>query len=543
MSDANIAHRLTEYARIAPRQAAFIVRKAGKYTETSFRTLDERSSSYAAGLAAAGLKANERVVVMAPPSADFFALVFGVFKARAVLVLIDPGIERSALLTCLKEIDPVAFIGVPLAQAARLAFRKYFPNTRLTVTLDSAFGFGGLSAKSLQRLGEVNQLPPQQTLPSDWAAVLYTSGSTGVPKGAVYTHGMFNAQVEAIRSRFSIQAGEVDACTFAPFAIFNPALGVTSVLPDMGFRFPGAAEPTEILNAIAEHRCTAMFGAPALVDRLGRYCESATVTLPSLTRVLSAGAPLSFDVVRRMQATLHGNAQVYTPYGATEALPVASVSSSTLLGKTASSAPAGKGICVGTEVPLTEIKIIRISDEPIERFEAELELPIGQIGEIVVRGPVVTTQYFERPVHTALSKMSDGGSTWHRMGDVGYFDSEGRLFMCGRKSQRVETPFHTHFTVCVEEVFHRHPSVKRAALVGVGVRGRQIPVVLIEKHETSRLPDDVMLAQLQTLSSTTEATRDIRNLFVYPRAFPVDRRHNSKIVREALVQFATEAMA
>ncbi len=539
---ANIADRLSLHAKRTPSRDALIVNAKTQVARISFAELDQISTDYASGLQALGLEAGKRVVLMAPPTIDFFALVFAVFKANAVLVLIDPGIERKALLQCLTEIEPAAFIGVPLAHVARRLFPKPFRRTTTLVTVGSSISFGGKTTAELKQIGQRRPLQAAQTTSHQIAAILFTSGSTGVPKGAVYTHGMFGAQVDAIAERYSIRPGGVELCTFAPFAIFNPALGVTAVLPDMDFRFPGDADPIKVLTALQEHRCTTLFGAPALVDRVGRYCHEHGIELPSIQRVLSAGAPLRVDVVKLMQQALPPGAEIFTPYGATEALPVASIGSAELLQETAALTAKGHGICVGTSVPLTEVKIIQLTDEVIESWFSGLELPNGTIGEIAVRGPVTTQQYFERPDQTRLSKIRDQDTVWHRMGDVGYLDSKDRLWMCGRKSQRVVAKGHTHFSVCVEEVFNQHPKVKRTALVGVGQRGAQVPVLLVERREETSVPDDVLLHQLRTLALEHGTTHSIEHLFVYPSAFPVDRRHNSKIVREALVPFATQAL-
>jgi acyl-CoA synthetase (AMP-forming)/AMP-acid ligase II len=374
--------------------------------------------------------------------------------------------------------------------------------------------------------------------PGETAAILFTSGSTGVPKGVVYTHAMFDAQVTSIRDTYGIEPGEVDLPTFPLFALFDPALGMTAVLPEMDFRFPAKADPAKLVLALTTHGCTNMFGSPALLDGLGRYGVREGVTLPSLRRVLSAGAPVRTDVLERMSTLLSPSAQVFTPFGATESLPVASIGSHEVLGDTARGAASGRGVCVGKPVLGSVVRIIRITDDAIPTWSSDLEVAPGTVGEITVRGPVVTYEYYARPDATRLAKIRDGDAIVHRMGDVGAFDEQGRLWMCGRKSHRVETPTGTLFTVPIEEVLNVHPAVRRTALVGIGPRGEERPVVLIEREPDADIGDRDLVREVTALAGMHEATRSLTAFHVYAGAFPVDTRHNAKIERESLARWA-----
>ncbi len=537
---ANIASHLPAMARLDPNRAA-IISSEGKLT---FGELDTQSDVYARGLEAIGIGRGVRTVLMVPPSLDFFPLVFGLFKAGAVIVMIDPGIGRRALLSCLDEVEPEAFIGVPAAHLARILFPRPFRKVRAKVTVGPRLFWGGHTLKNLRTLG-TSHAPHEMVVPTagETAAILFTSGSTGIPKGAVYTHEMFDAQVRMIRDTYAIQPGEIDLPTFPLFALFDPALGMTSVLPDMDFRFPARADPAKLVEAINTHHCTMMFGSPALVDNLSRYGVEKGITLPTLKRVLSSGAPMRNDVLERMSKLLTGDAQVFTPFGATESLPVASIGSREVLSETASGAAAGRGVCVGRPVDGMTVRVIGISDSPITHWSDSLMLPAGEIGEITVRGPVVTREYYARPEQTALAKIRDGDDVVHRMGDVGFFDPEGRLWMCGRKSHRVVTPEGTHFTVPVEEILNQHPQVRRTALVGVGERGKQEPVVLVEREPGGASADDVVLTELRALAGKSSITSQLSRFAIFPGSFPVDARHNAKIEREKLARWAAEQQA
>ena len=538
---ANIASYLPLMARSAPARPAIIEpdpRVSNGWRTVSFAELDRKSDAYAAGLIKVGVVRGTRTVMMAPPSLEFFALVFGLFKVGAVLVLIDPGIARHALVSCLTEVRPEAFIGVPRAHVARLLFPRSFRSVRSLVTVGRRFGWGGHTLAEVERLGEGRSHVMSVPREGETAAILFTSGSTGVPKGVVYTHEMFAAQVQSIRDTYGITPGEVDLPTFPLFALFDPALGMTAVLPKMDFRFPGRADPAALVDALTTHHCTNMFGSPALLDNLSRYGAARGLKLPELRRVLSAGAPVRTDVLVRMSELLSPGAQVFTPFGATESLPVANIGSDEVIGDTARGAAGGRGVCVGKPVLGSHVRIIRVTEEAIPEWTSDLELPVGSIGEITVRGPVVTHEYFARPEATRLAKIRDGETIVHRMGDVGTFDEQGRLWMCGRKSHRVEARSGVLFTVPIEETLNVHPAVRRTALVGVGPRGDQRPVVLVEREPGLRLADDVLLAELRDLAAKHEVTRGLETFVAYPGVFPVDTRHNAKIEREALARWA-----
>jgi acyl-CoA synthetase (AMP-forming)/AMP-acid ligase II len=375
------------------------------------------------------------------------------------------------------------------------------------------------------------------------AAILFTSGSTGVPKGVVYTHGIFATQVEAIRSLYDLQPGEIDLCTFPLFALFAPAFGWSAVVPDMDASRPGQADPVKILNAIHTFGVTNMFGSPALLERVGSWGAAHDVKLPTLQRVISAGAPVRPEVIISFQKLLSASAVIHTPYGATEALPVASITSSEIIGETRHATAVGAGVCVGRPVANLDLRIIRITDQPISRWSQELELPTREIGEIVVRGPQVTQSYYRRPDATTLSKIpaTDGGPSWHRMGDVGYLDQHGRLWYCGRKTHRVITETGTLFTECCEAIFNRHPQVRRTALVGVG-KPPQRPVLCIElRDDCAKVDRSKVLNEVKALGAGSELTRGIDTFLFHP-GFPVDVRHNAKIFRERLAEWAAQRL-
>lgn len=511
--------------------------------ELTWRELEERSDAIAAALERAGIVRGTRAALMVRPSPELFLLMFAMFKAGVVPVLIDPGISRRALKQCLDEAAPTAFIGIPLAHAARVLLGWARRSCRIKVTVGRRWFWGGHTLDGLLKASADDAFAPAATAPDEIAAILFTSGSTGVPKGVVYRHRHFVAQVEMLGQMLGIEPGGVDLPTFPPFALFDPALGITSVIPDMDPTRPAQADPRRLVDAIERFGVTQMFGSPALIDTLSRYGEAHGVTLPTLRRVMSAGAPVPPAVVARMAAMLPEDARIWTPYGATECLPVALIEGRELR-DTRAATEAGAGTCVGRPVAPNEVRLIRIVDAPIAQWRDDLQVAPGEVGEIVVAGPTVTDEYFNRPEATAQAKIREtlaDGSTriLHRMGDLGWIDGDGRLWFCGRKTQRVEAADGALYTEQVEPVFNAHPEVRRSALVGVGEKGAQTPVLCVELEPgTPAAARERIEAELLNLGQRRTHAARVQRILFHPK-FPVDIRHNAKIGREALARWAS----
>ena len=302
------------------------------------------------------------------------------------------------------------------------------------------------------------------------------------------------------------------------------------------------------MRAIQQEQVTNSFGSPTLWRKIADHCLARGLALPSLRRVLCAGAPVPASLWADTKRFLpHG--RLHSPYGATEALPVSSISSDEV------DFTSVRGACVGRPVADIGVKIIAIADQPIATLAEARELPPGEIGEIIVSGPVVTKTYDELPEATALAKIADslspssllplpcaaeGGAVWHRLGDCGHFDAAGRLWFCGRKAERVETADGPMFTEPCEQVFRRHPRVGRCALVGLGRRGQQRPAIVIEAKVPDSTQARALAHELRALALLYEHTARINLFYFHPR-FPVDVRHNAKIHRLALARWAATA--
>ncbi len=547
MEITNLAQLIVEQSRLQPRTPAVYFPQGrdsnGRvaYTHLTFAQLNKRSDFLAWGMQARGLRPGRRALLMIRPALDFYALFFALFKLGAVPVLIDPGMGWRGFLKCVRQVQPEAFLGIPAAQLLRLFCPRSFQSVQTNITLGRRWFWGGDSIRELP--GENRPYPIFTPDPDEPAAVLFTSGSTGPAKGVTYTQRIFRTQVQLVQREYNIQPGEIDLACFPLFSLFSVGLGAAVAIPDLDPTRPASVNPKRIIEAIQSLPVTYSFGSPTLWGKVAKYCAEKKLTLPGLKRVIMAGAPVPGQVHDwLLNQVLDRDAETYTPYGATESLPVANFRGREMLSQTRAASAAGRGMCVGRPIPEIQSLIIRISDNPLEEYHQIEPLPQGEIGELCVKGDCVTREYYRNPEATRGAKIRQGAEIWHRVGDVGYFDSQGRFWFCGRKNQRVQTRDRqgqpvTLFTIPCEAIFNNFPGVRRSALVGLGSKGEQIPVMIIEP-EPRQIPN-----REEILSQTTQLplTALIQELLFHP-SFPVDVRHNAKINREALAHWAGQRL-
>ncbi|WP_127924086.1 MULTISPECIES: olefin beta-lactone synthetase [unclassified Pseudoalteromonas] len=549
LNKANLCRHLKSAAIQTPSNLAVAVQKSHlsklTYDEIDFKTLNEKSDAIAHALNGYGIKQGMKAVLMVTPSIDFFALTFALFKAGIIPILVDPGMGVKNLKQCFIESKPDAFIGIPKAHIARKLFSWGKSTVKHVVTVGGNELISGLTGQmTLSRLLKkypANEVYPMVTLADDdMSAILFTSGSTGVPKGVVYSHKMFEAQITALKNDYKIKPGERDLATFPLFSLFGPALGMASIVPDMDASKPISANPKYIFSAIEKYQCSNLFANPALIEVLGQAGEQNNHKLTSLKRVISAGAPATLASIKTFSKMLNHNVEVLNSYGATESLPLTKIGSEALL-KTTKITDNGGGICVGKPVEGVVVDIIKITEDNIEDWgtvvNTDLLLQANQIGEIVVKGPMVSSAYYERECATKSAKIQDDKSVRHRMGDLGYLDNQGLLWMCGRKAHRVETDAEVLFSIPCERIFNTHKAVKRTALVGVSNNSVIKPVLCIELNKGYKISKSVLFDELKEIGAKFDQTQNISNFLIHPD-FPVDIRHNAKIFREKLAVWA-----
>ncbi len=540
----NLADYLAQSARKYPNEKAVVCIKDGKHVTYTFRELEDETNRIAHGLKEAGMKRGMRTIVLVRASLDFFSLFFAILRIGAVPVMIDPAMGRANLIDSLASVRAEAFVALSIAHVLRILKSKAFKDVKVVVTVGRRWFWGGYTLDKIKKMGSTKPFPLVKTRPDEMAAIFFTSGSTGPPKGVVYEHSMILSQMEYIAS-LGYRHGEVDLSTFPLFALYDAAQGLPAIIPDMDPTKPGDADPAKLVAAIHKYKCTHMFGSPALLTNLANYSEKTGEKIPSMKVILTAGAPVHPVLLRKLNKMIAKEGQIFTPYGATESLPVSRIGSNEILSDTWKKTEKGGGTCVGKPFPGMKVKIIKIDEAPIDSIKKIKELKTGEIGEIIVQGGVTTREYFAKPKANAAAKIPDPGSKvgfWHRMGDIGYFDDTGRLWFCGRNAHKVETKKGYMFTVPCEAIFNTHEKVFRSALVGVGKAGSQKPVLCVEiKEEHAGADKEALKKELLKRAAGNPKTKDIKTL-LFHESFPVDVRHNAKINRELLSVWAAEQL-
>lgn len=537
-SGSNVARHLRIAAERTPDGPAtktpWTTDRSGSLTHLtrSFRELDGESDAAAEVFAEDGVVRGMRVLLAVRPGHDLIVCMFGLLKLGAIPVAIDPGMGWKSFLSCVRSSHPGAVVGIRRAiWLSRLPFSSFRSLRHRIKVGDETWG----RRISAGMCAEPRPLTPLAD--EDLAAILFTSGSTGAPKGVRYTHGMFDAQIRLIRETYGISPGEVDMPMLPLFALFNPALGMTTVTPLLDPSRPARADPMPIVTALLSEQVTNSFGSPAVWGRIADHCVRNGIKLPSLRRLLIAGAPVPDGLLTQLQ-NIAPNCAIHTPYGATECLPATTIDAAELLDETRASTLMGAGTCVGRPVAGVEIRIIRETDTAIASLSDTMPCGPGEVGEIIVTGPSVTKEYDGLPEATRQAKIADGTRVWHRMGDLGTLDSAGRLRFLGRRVEKVRTTHGDLCTEAVEPAFRQHPHVARCALIGLGGIP-QTPVLVVEPR-ARHFPGSgeerrVFALSLREKARDNAAASAVRSI-VFQKSLPVDVRHNAKIHRLRLAR-------
>ena len=512
-------------------------RATPQYDTLDFGSLAARIDAYEHGLMEAGLRAAERVIMLVTPGADFLALSYAVMGRGAVPVFIDPGMGVDAVVACMREAEPSGFIGVPRAHLLRLKAGELFRSLRFSVVAGRFPPCGAMRLCDLRRPSAAPPTPVPRG-DADPALVAFTSGATGRPKGVVFTNRMLSEQLAVFRGQFGFRGGDQDLPLLPVFSLFTAALGVGSIFPPLDPSRPLSLVPSQIIRVMRDLGNQTSFGSPALWSKIGEYCRQTGATLPQLRRVFMAGAPVSQTTIDLVKAACP-QAESFTPYGATEALPVTIASADDLWQDRPVLAVTGEqGTPVGRAIDGVALRVVQpLTGQPVMPL---VDCPERVIGEIVVSGDTVSREYLRRPEATATSKIHDGDRVWHRMGDMGYLDAAGHLYFCGRKAHVVSTPDRTFHSVPVENVFNRHPQVRRSALIEVAGG----PALAIEPASWPLTPQarQTLAAELRAVGVGDPVTAAIRR-FYFHQSFPVDARHNAKIFRDRLGAWAVAQTA
>ncbi|MEW6778337.1 MAG: fatty acid CoA ligase family protein, partial [Bdellovibrionota bacterium] len=510
-----------------------------RYKRYTYRQLSADAEAVAPGLREMGVEEGTRTVFMAPPSYEACVIGLALTRVGAMTVWIDPAVGYRNVGERLRRIKPQAFVGVPIAHLGRLTF-GWGPRTLRKLIVVGKPGFpGAQNVESLRRKAPADPKPPAVS-PDDPVAILYTTGSTGPAKPTLYLHRNFSRLYRMVHESWRFGSSNevpVDMPVFPAFFFIALSAGGTVVVPPINFVYqsPATADPKALLEVINDCGVKSMFGSPVLLENLARYALEHGVKAPSLQRVIGGGAPIFASVIQPFLEMMGPEGEIFSNYGATEALPSTEMGGRETLAETWAKTQQGAGMCVGRPLPGVEVKVLRMVDGPIASLKETEELARGKIGEIVVRSPHVSPSYFWDEESTRKNKIPDGkGGVWHRVGDVGYLDAEGRLWYCGRVSQRVKAKDGPLFSLQCEPIFDAHPKVRRSGLVGVSDGNAEIPVICVEvKPGFSRWDLPGLRAELLALAAKYPETRAIRHV-LFHHSLPVDPRHNSKIERPAL---------
>lgn len=524
----------------------------------SWKALATRVREVAAGLSAAGVRPGSRVALLVPPSAELTAAVYAVWRAGAVVVVADKGLGLAGMRRALRSADVDHVIAAGPGLVAATAMR--LPGTRIAagpVSLTRHLPRVRATLDELARQGrEAGAQPPAEPSVTAECAVVFTSGATGPAKGVVYRHAQVLAQMELLRAAYSLTGEDRMVAAFAPFALLGPALGIGSAAPAIDVTAPGSLTAHDLADAVRDIDATVVFAAPAALRRVAATSEALTSdersSLAEVRLLMSAGAPVPAALLRSLQAVLP-RAEMHTPYGMTEALPVTDISLDEIV-----AAGSGNGVCVGRPLPGVEVALRALSAAGVA--DGQLSIVPAVTGEICVRAAHVKDRYDALWLTERMTRLESG---WHRTGDVGHLDVDGRLWVEGRLLHVVTTAAGPVTPVGVEQRIEQVPGIASAALVGVGPAGTQAAVVVVvldeavqaqpsERRRPTAWRRAATSSRRPVTAASSELTARMRDAaaplvdvaaVLTARRMPLDIRHASKIDRRKVARWAADALA
>ena len=506
MTTVNTATLLEQQAELLPNKTAIVFENE----QISFAELDESINRCANYFVKKGIRQGMKVLLFVPPSIEFSTSTFALFKIGAIPVFIDPGMGIKRLRKAVEEVAPEAMVAVPRARVLAFVFRNEFKEVKIKL------GCAKLRERSKN---ESSIFKKYEAAEDEMAAILFTSGGTGKPKGVVYSHKIFMTQTRLLQEMFSLTPADVDFPCFSLFGFFTIAMGLTSYIPPMDPSRPSEVNPEKLVTSMIDHQVTFAAGSPVIWTKVADYCLAHDIHIPTLKYLVMFGAPVREDMHEKWQKIIP-NGTTYTPYGATEALPISNISGRYILDNTIDASRAGAGTCVGTACDTIDMRILNED-------------------EIIVSGDTVTQQYYDNEPETLASKLYLDGKLFHKVGDVGRIDDQNRLWFWGRKEHVVRLGEQKMYPLPCETIFTQHPKIKRAALVGPIIDGRIVPSLVLELHDGSTTMPATLLKDLRELRDAHEQTKLIERFYL-KETFPVDVRHNIKIDRLKLRAWAEQ---
>jgi len=520
----NIYDLFARQAQQRPDAAALVDWKQGRPHALNFRGLETASARAASMLSAAGLQTGDTVLVFVPMSVDLYVALLAIFRLGLVAVFIDPSAGRGHIERCCAVLPPKALIATPKAHLLRCIS----PGLR---RIPVSFATGAVPLPAARRWRDWSQYAPDgeaaRCMPETPALVTFTSGSTGVPKAVVRSHGLLAAQQQILSAELKMSPGDLVLSGLPIFVLSNLGSGAADLLPGCDLHHPGSIDPAPIVDRIRELGVTCIQASPAFLERVVDHCFCRGVSLSGIRRIYTGGAPVFPRLLDRIQAAAP-QAEITAIYGSTEAEPIACMSRADLRPADRLAMDSGRGLLAGCPIGDIAIRILpHCWGMPIGPFSAlefnDLCLGPGMAGEIVVCGPHVVQGYFRGEGDTA-TKFSVGGKTWHRTGDAGRMDERGNLWLLGRCAARISDRQGILYPFTVETAAASYGVIRRSACVKAG--GCRVLVVEPTTHSRSRLWADF---------KSELAWAHVERILVVPR-IPVDRRHNAKVDYPALAR-------
>lgn len=523
---------LLERARESPDAPAIMEQRRGRTVTTSFGELEALSRHAAVSLRTAGVAKGSPVLLFHPPTADLYVALVGLLRIGAIAVVIDPSGGRALLRDACALLPPAALFASPKAHLLRLIT----PALRcIPAKFTSAFALWSPLLPAQRLIVGARHRDDGTHCSScvdcvdcaddDLALVTFTSGSTGRPKGARRTHGILRAQHAALRD-VAARCGEVDLVTLPIVVLSNLASGAVSVLPGTSTARPRDVNARALARQIDQGNVTRITASPVIVERIADHAIRGGSTFGTVRLIVTGGGPVFPDIIARARLAVP-NTRVISVYGSTEAEPIAHIDSRDVLPSDISAMQSGAGLLVGHPVRSVELCIIRehgagpIGDTD-EAGLAALTLPVGDAGEIVVTGDHVVRSYVNG-IGANETKFRVAGTVWHRTGDVGSIDDQGRLWLLGRCSAAVHDARGTVHPFAVECVARSRFELREVALVQW--RGERVLVLGAPSVDTPTI------AQLRAAIPWAAIDRVIT-----VARTPMDARHNSKVNYPALLR-------
>ncbi|WP_437544564.1 AMP-binding protein [Sorangium sp. So ce367] len=510
------------------------------YRSMTFTSLLRRSDTFAEQLVRLGIRPKSTVAFSVHPTSGYAELLFALFRIGSVPVFIDATMDLSGMSACMSECAPTHLIGDSHFVNHYMKHRGSLSAVEGIIEVSSREDDVVLRFERPEPLAVEAGLPPDSGFEEeDPLCIFYTTGSTGIPKGVVWTNEILLQHLRIQEKLYGSGDDHIDLVTFPFFMLTALAQGRTCVLPPVDFSSPAAFDPSVLVEVMNTTRATYCFASPVVWHNIIDFCRRRGTRIPGLRYTTSAGATVPLKTVRGL-VDVAPNAKVCVPFGATEAiLPISTIDAVEICEETWQETDAGKGICLGRPVPGLTVSVIPIVDHPISTLDEATVLNAGQVGELIVKGPTVTTRYHRRPEATRRAKihetLPDGRvDVWHRLGDAGYIDSKGRVWYCGRITFGIEVDGAWYFPDQVEAVFNAALDVYRTAATTFERDGSTAIALAVQKEREGACSNDVIYAKIIDISK--KYGFPIEAVYFYDDAFPVDPRHNVKIERDRIRQ-------